>query len=733
MRLFLFFLFGTIISSIQANYYVWTSSSSGSQVGRVWQSIASDETGQNWIAVTDSDTPQNSNIYTSSDYGSSWTSQSLLPYVWNAACSDSSGQHLVVVNQNGLIYTSSDYGKQWNQQPSPGAIVDWNSVTSDATGQHVAIVGSNSVYTSSDYGNSWRLSLSHIGLSTVTSDSTGQYLAAAVGVELGGIYTTSNQGRNWTQTSAPIKTWQAIASDASGQYLAAAVNNGGIYTSSNYGGNWTLTSAPRNSAWTSITSDGSGGILAATIGGAGGNVYFSMDYGITWNEATVPQHPWQTIACNSIGSILIAAAVDGTIYIGTFVPTSQPTIQPSSHPSSQPFSSPTSQPTVTPTDQPSCSPTSQPSSQPTHSPSIQPTSHPTGQPSATPTSNPTISTDSIVYASAKSSINSNGYLVSNTIINDLGRSQPLFLTVKFLQTGFSSNSFTVSITVNGQSLICKDCSVNGVCGQGYVICCENQEVTNMLSNADGGQLTIAAKSSVPYQQPLCSGSATPYFHVNYTVTKGFGFPTAQPTPSPSPSPVAGASELANVFIPGAAIVFISLFAVVGTAIHYGRKEDANVYPLSLTKAIVTLVMFGGSFLSQIFSMLVFFSGQYNPGFGSAWVLFRVLFIVGGAALIAWLLSESSGYQKHIDWKFMAKNRKLYGFIVVLTAFNPNLVSMLPWLQTPVTAMTMGFPTVKLFYLTTFLAIVESLILTIINTAFAIDQKNVFFGFGDATV
>jgi hypothetical protein len=62
---------------------------------------------------------------------------------------------------------------------------------------------------------------------------------------------------------------------------------------------------------------------------------------------------------------------------------------------------------------------------------------------------------------------------------------------------------------------------------------------------------------------------------------------------------------------------------------------------------------------------------------------------------------------------------------MLVAFNPNIVPMLPWLKTPTTEMTMGYPTMTIFYITTFLSVFESLVLTIINATFAVKEHQVF--------
>jgi hypothetical protein len=87
--------------------------------------------------------------------------------------------------------------------------------------------------------------------------------------------------------------------------------------------------------------------------------------------------------------------------------------------------------------------------------------------------------------------------------------------------------------------------------------------------------------------------------------------------------------------------------------------------------------------------------------------------------------SKDGYQSYLDWGFLTRNKKLYGLLVVFTAFNPNLVSLLPWMKSPVTLVTMGFPTLNLCYTTTWLLVIESVVLTAIYASFAVDEKHLF--------
>src|SRR5947199_3608662 len=72
---------------------------------------------------------------------------------------------------------------------------------------------------------------------------------------LGDLFTIVDSGfaQPWTQTSAPVTNWSAVASSADGARLLAAVSDGLIYTSTDSGGTWTATSAP-SANWSAVAS-----------------------------------------------------------------------------------------------------------------------------------------------------------------------------------------------------------------------------------------------------------------------------------------------------------------------------------------------------------------------------------------------------------------------------------------------------------------------------------------------
>jgi hypothetical protein len=191
-------------------------------------------------ATNDFNPPGNGDIWTSSDYGHTWTDQAASgDHQWSSIVSSSDGSHIVAAAYNGNIYASSDYGVTWSQTSAGSR--SWYAIASSASGQYLAATVSNyptpgEIYTSSDYGATWtdRISAGNRQWGAITSSSSGQYLAAAVGGSgwTGDIYTSSDYGATWTDqtTTAGAPVSSALAYNATGSRLASATFNSDIWT-----------------------------------------------------------------------------------------------------------------------------------------------------------------------------------------------------------------------------------------------------------------------------------------------------------------------------------------------------------------------------------------------------------------------------------------------------------------------------------------------------------------------
>jgi len=134
----------------------------------------------------------------------------------------------------------------------------------------------------------------------------------------GPIYISTNSGATWTQASnAPDAAWRSVASSADGNKLIAAVNGGGIYRSVDLGLTWTQTSAP-NTNWVSVASSADANILAAVAGiFPPPDFYTSGDSGNTWTAKASPYDRWFAIASSADGNKLVACGGLGTILAST--------------------------------------------------------------------------------------------------------------------------------------------------------------------------------------------------------------------------------------------------------------------------------------------------------------------------------------------------------------------------------------------------------------------------------
>jgi Divergent InlB B-repeat domain len=297
---------------------------------RSWGAVTSDSSGQHLAAVN-----YGEYVYTSSNYGVTWTQQSASPSTyWTSIASDSTGRYLAAIALSDTIYTSTNYGVSWTKRTTGlPASANWQSIASDNTGAYLAaVVSGGSIYTSTNYGASWTAQTNGAPSSgswwSITSDGTGQYLAAVTGTSSGNVYFSTDYGAHWyvqTVTNGsngpPTPSWTSITINrtvTSGNiYYAAAIGTGSggdIWT------RWNNSMAPlwtdvypypsSGKLWTSITSDNTGQYLAATV--SSGTIYST--YSGSWTATSAPSAGWTSIACDGSGTYLVACAWGGHIY-----------------------------------------------------------------------------------------------------------------------------------------------------------------------------------------------------------------------------------------------------------------------------------------------------------------------------------------------------------------------------------------------------------------------------------
>ncbi len=279
----------------------WTERISG-----YWTGIAVSSDGQRQTAVSNG-----GQIYISTNYGATWT-ETETNRNWNAVAMSSTGQYQTALVYDtfydeeleeifpiGKIYTSNNYGSSWTERNYSQL---WKEVAISSTGQYQTATCENSfVYRSNDYGATWTETPINEGwFQSVDMSSTGQHQTGTIGWG-GYIYTSSDYGATWTERGI-IGGWNDVALSSNGQYQLTGncdEVNGYIYISSDYGINWTSKDSVGPGCW--MTGSMSDNGKYQTMANLSGYVYLSDDYGATWTGSSLPTKEWFKIDMSSTG------------------------------------------------------------------------------------------------------------------------------------------------------------------------------------------------------------------------------------------------------------------------------------------------------------------------------------------------------------------------------------------------------------------------------------------------
>jgi hypothetical protein len=300
---------------------VWTKSTYAT--GKNLVNITSNNTGQYLATVSNFD-----NLYTSTDFGNTWTARSSGSLNWNIVSIDDTGEIIFAAVRSGRIYYSNNNGLTLTASSSPSASLAWQEITRKTYSGNIAYAvvdntdasGNIGIWKTTNTGQTWTniFNVNAFWIS-ITMSSNGIIVYAAQ--QNGYIFKSINSGTNWTQLSAPSAKWNSVHCDQTGQYVVACIidPSGGIYVSNDSGNTWTLTSAPLI-GWTNVmnnTNDGS--FIAATT--LNNQIYTSTNFGSNWNLQTYTATTnWFSVTCSSNGQYISAVAKGDGIYKTQTVP-----------------------------------------------------------------------------------------------------------------------------------------------------------------------------------------------------------------------------------------------------------------------------------------------------------------------------------------------------------------------------------------------------------------------------
>lgn len=257
---------GSILTSNDSGI-TWTEQNTS--VSMPWFAVASSLDGSMLTAVNRGGNGSNAKIYISSDSGLTWSDVSPIApvnqgYQFVSVTSSGNGQYRAAANLGcsnqygtvtaGTIFTSSNYGSSWTERTITGDHY-WLSVVYSTDGSRLAAFDGGSldsqnprtagnIYISTDNGANWSKAViagDHYWYGIAIS-SDGTKLAAVdggTGKTGGYIYTSSDGGATWTaRTDAGCRFWLSIASSSDGMKLAATNVEGLITASSDGGATW---------------------------------------------------------------------------------------------------------------------------------------------------------------------------------------------------------------------------------------------------------------------------------------------------------------------------------------------------------------------------------------------------------------------------------------------------------------------------------------------------------------
>lgn len=308
-----------------------------------------------WVTMNPSGTVQLAtsipgNVFVSRDSGATFVDSTLPVDNWISADMSLDGTTMVAVGFGGGMYRSTDSGASWTkidgavnppQVGDAGGNLAYESVTMSQNGQRIVAVtmvdtgvGANPanglVYVSQDGGATFTVAGGSAAAPApwraVDSSADGSVVVAAA--QDGNVHLSTDGGLTFAALPVNIGAgaiadgWYRVAVSEDGNTIAVAGNTDfagtstGLYTSRDRGATWVQGNAT-SGAYTSIDMTADGGIMVATMSGAG-TVLLSTNGGTSFAPlATLPpvETNWRAVSISGDAARLLLAA--GTFFGAT--------------------------------------------------------------------------------------------------------------------------------------------------------------------------------------------------------------------------------------------------------------------------------------------------------------------------------------------------------------------------------------------------------------------------------
>lgn len=278
-------------------------------------------------------------VYTSNDFGNTWKKHTTdtnnntfeleeLDVLYKNINISNEGKYQIF-GYGSHFYTSSDFGETWKKSTRTinGTHHYPDCATAISQDGAVIVVANDDVLMVSDSFGITFNTITHttdntpIGnISTIEMSADGRY-QTAVDFNNSVIYVSHDYGYNWEAKTGFIDGgWNGVALSADGQYQAAASWLGPLYTSNDHGETWTMIANDAsgncidNMIWKgiSISPDGK---YQASLNATDSYIYYSKDYGATWQKALAVGQVSSTGISISSKNVVLSGGDNPYIYI----------------------------------------------------------------------------------------------------------------------------------------------------------------------------------------------------------------------------------------------------------------------------------------------------------------------------------------------------------------------------------------------------------------------------------
>lgn len=257
---------------------------------------------------------------------------------------------------NGQIYTSQDYGVSWTPRETTR---NWTYIASSADGETLAAIEGNQIYVPTNAGLTWTPRGTSANWRTIAvSNGGGTLVTVAYG---GSVYVSTDSGASWT-ARGKVGNWVGVTTSNDGTQISAVEESGFIHTSIDGGLTWFIQTFPRT-FWKSIYSTSRGDRLWAIEDGKTIHSATSIcgNGAIESGELCDDGNFGGGDGCSNICSVEAGYGCSGYPRVCVATPTATPSVTPTHTPTATPTFTNTATPspisTLTPAETPAQAPT----------------------------------------------------------------------------------------------------------------------------------------------------------------------------------------------------------------------------------------------------------------------------------------------------------------------------------------------------------------------------------------